>query len=62
MHFFNFKDKAEIIDELPLDYNTAVRKVVEEASPVKSFSMLSADTGLLYPFVSWRYLRGTKQF
>lgn len=46
------QSEHELIDELPLDYNTAVRKVILQASPLKNFRVLAADTDLSKLFVS----------
>lgn len=46
------QDENQLISELPLDYNTAVKKVVQQASPMKNFRVLAADTDLSKLFVS----------
>ena len=46
------QNEKELIESLPLDYNTAVKKVIMQASPLKSFRTLAADTALTKSFVS----------
>lgn len=46
------QDEQELVNELPLDYNTAVKKVLLQASPLKNFRVLAADTDLTKLFVS----------
>lgn len=52
------KSEKEILEDLPLDYNTGFRKIIEQASPVKNLRCLAADTALTKKFVSWfRYFK-----
>jgi hypothetical protein len=41
-----------LVDQLPLDYNCAVKKVILQAAPSKSLSTLAADTALSKAMVS----------
>ncbi len=61
-------DEKELLEQLPIDANAALKKIIVQASPLKNFVTLAADTAIsklmvsplfilipcAHPFVSWR--------
>lgn len=48
--------EKEILEDFPLDYNVAYKKIIEQASPQKHLRNLAADTGLTKRFVRSEFL------